>query len=421
MKTLNIFRKILLGVFWLPALLQAENTLPLDAAIQLALEADPLVKSHSEQISAFEDYSLAADSWADPKIKLGLLSLPTDSLELDQEPMTQLVLGYQQSLPRGNTVEHESGHLKAKAFEKRADLDLRQRMVRMSVRKTWLKVYLYEQSEKIIQKNRRLFKQQLNVSQSLYASGRNQQQDVLQAELELSLLDDQLQQMSSKIKEARSLLSQWVGRENSNLPLQVKAQQFNQPLNSNIENLIARLGDYPLMAKYRAKEFASREQLDLAKQKYKPQWGFDISYAKRSGENMDGSDRSDFVSTMINFDLPVFTGQKQDKVVSARQKQLLASKYEKQDAYLQAVSQLEQFYARWQQLRERVGLYDRQVLKQAKQNATAALNGYQSGVVSFITLTRARSAELKAELQRLNLVVEQSIAHADIRYLVGDV
>ncbi|MCW8909922.1 MAG: TolC family protein, partial [Gammaproteobacteria bacterium] len=184
---------------------------------------------------------------------------------------------------------------------------------------------------------------------------------------------------------------------------------------------IARLGDYPLMAKYRAKEFASREQLDLAKQKYKPQWGFDISYAKRSGENMDGSDRSDFVSTMINFDLPVFTGQKQDKVVSARQKQLLASKYEKQDAYLQAVSQLEQFYARWQQLRERVGLYDRQVLKQAKQNATAALNGYQSGVVSFITLTRARSAELKAELQRLNLVVEQSIAHADIRYLVGDV
>ena len=421
MKTLNIFRKILLAVFWLPALVHAENTLTLDAAIQLALEADPLVKSHSEQMSAFEDYSVAADSWADPKVKLGLLSLPTDTLELDQEPMTQLVLGYQQSLPRGNTVEHEAGHLKAKAFEKRADLDLRQRMVRMNVRKTWLKVYLYEQSEKIIQKNRRLFKQQLNVSQSLYASGRNQQQDVLQAELELSLLDDQLQQMNSKIKEARSLLSQWVGRENSNLPLQVKAHQFNQPLNFNIENLIAMLGDYPLMAKYRAKEIANREQLEVAKQKYKPQWGFDVSYGKRSGENMDGSDRSDFVTTMINFDLPVFTSQKQDKVVSARQKQLLASKYEKQDAYLQAVAQLEQFYARWQQLRKRVDLYDRQVLKQAKQNATAALNGYQSGVVSFITLTRARSAELKAELQRLNLVVEQSIAHADIRYLVGDV
>ena len=421
MKTSNIFRKILLCVACLPALLQAGNALTLDTAIQLALEADPIVKSHSHQINAFEEYSIAADSWADPKIKLGLVSLPTDSMELDQEPMTQLIFGYQQILPRGNTVEHEAGHLKAKAYEKDADLSLRQRMVRKNVRKAWMKVYLHEQSEKIIQKNRRLFKQQLNVSQSLYASGRNQQQDVLQAELELSLLDDQLQQVNSKIKQARAKLSKWVGAENSKLSLQVKSGQFNQPLSASIEGLVRMLNDYPLMAKYRAKEFASKEQLELAKQKYKPQWGFDISYGKRSGLNMDGSDRSDFVSTIINFDLPVFTSQKQDKVLSARQKQLLASKYEKQDIYLKAVSQLEQFYAEWQQLRKRVDLYDQRVLKQAKQNATAALNGYQSGVVSFITLTRARSAELKAELQRLNLIVEQSIVHADISYLVGEI
>lgn len=74
---------------------------------------------------------------------------------------------------------------------------------------------------------------------------------------------------------------------------------------------------------------------------------------------------------------------------------------------------------KWQQLGKRVDLYDHQVLQQAKQNAKAALNGYQSGVVSFFTLTRARSAELKSELQRLNLVVEQAKAYADIRYLVG--
>lgn len=421
MKTSKIFKKIVFSLLWLPSLLQAESMLTLDAAIQIALDADPLVKSQSQQVEAFEDYSIAADTWLDPKIRLGLVSLPTDSMELDQEPMTQVILGYQQSLPRGNSAEHDSRHMKAKAYEKRADVELRRRMVKMNVRKTLLKVYLYEQSEKIIQKNRKLFKQQLSVSQSLYASGRNQQQDVLQAELELSLLDDQLQQVSSKIKQARAVLAKWIGAGNSMRPLQISDEYFKQTLNANLKNLIDKLRDYPLMTKYSAREFANQEQLEVARQKYKPQWGFDISYGKRSGQNMDGSDRSDFVSTMINFDLPVFTSEKQDKIVSASRKQLLASKYEKQDVYLQAVSQLEQVYAHWQQLRKRVDLYDRQVLRQAKQNATAALNGYQSGVVSFITLTRARSAELKAELQRLNLVVEQSIAHADIRYLVGDV
>lgn len=421
MKTSKIFRLVLLYLVWLPANIYAENILSIDAAVQLALQADPMLKGNSQQVQAFDEYSVAADTWSDPKIKLGVLSLPTDSMELDREPMTQVILGYQQSLPRGNTAEHEAGHLKAKADEQRAELELRQRKVRNSVRKAWLSVYLHEQSEKIINKNRRLFKQQLNVSQSLYASGRNQQQDVLQAELELSLLDDQLQQMNSKIKESRALLFRWIGSQDSGRPLEITEQQLDPLMNFNVAELIDMLDDNPLIDKYEAKESASRAQVDLARQSYSPQWGFDVTYGKRSGQNMDGSDRSDFLSTVINVDLPVFTSQKQDKVLSGKKKQLLASRYEKQDVYLQTVSELKQAFERYQQLKSRVDLYDRQVLQQARQNATAALNGYQSGVITFSTLTRARSAELKSELQRLNLIVEQAIAFAEIRYLVGEI
>ncbi|MCW8955477.1 MAG: hypothetical protein OQL09_01235 [Gammaproteobacteria bacterium] len=48
------------------------------------------------------------------------------------------------------------------------------------------------------------------------------------------------------------------------------------------------------------------------------------------------------------------------------------------------------------------------------------MNGYQSGVVSFTSLTRARSAELKAQLQRLKLDVEKAMAYAEIRFLIGE-
>lgn len=191
-------------------------------------------------------------------------------------------------------------------------------MVEKNVSKAWLSVYLHEQSEKIIQKNKHLFKQQLNVSQSLYASGRSQQQDVLQAELELSLLDDQLQQVNSKIREARAVLSRWVGSEYSSLPLQMRPGLFGGSIQSGLKGLVDRLEEYPLITKYRAREKASRQQVELEKQKYSPQWGFDITYGKRSGENMDGSDRSDFVSAIVNFDLPVFTDRKQDRMLSAK-------------------------------------------------------------------------------------------------------
>lgn len=420
MKPTNYFPVLGLFILIQSGQIMAAPGLSMAAAEQLALQNDPLTKSFHQHAQAFEEQAVASDQWPDPKIKFGFLSVPTDSYDLDQEPMTQLVLGYSQMIPRGDSLQHAAGFMQAKAIIKRADMALRQRTVRRNVRKAWLKVYLQEASEKIIQQNRYLFKQQLDVSQSLYAAGRKQQQDVLQAELELSLLDDQLQQIASKLDQARAGLSQWVGADAATYSLLENRQPFNTDIQHTPGSLAELLKLHPLLKKKSANISASQKQLSLARQKYSPQWGFDVTYGKRDGENMDGSDRADFLSAMVNLDVPIFTEHSQDRVVAARTKQLQARRYEKQDAFLQLQSEFEQVYARWEKLKTRLHLYDEKVLPQAKQNAVAALNGYQSGVVSFFTLTRARSAELKAKLQRLKLNVEQAIAYADIRYFAGE-
>ncbi|MDH5484368.1 MAG: TolC family protein [Gammaproteobacteria bacterium] len=419
MKPLNNLRFIFFVVLMQPMLAVAGG-LTLSMAERLALDADPLSKSFQQHAQAFDEHVIASQQWPDPRIKLGVLSLPTDSYELDQEPMTQIILGYSQMLPRGNSLDHKAHLMYARAGLKRADEMLRQREVRLQVRKAWLNVYLQEQSENIIKKNRQLFREQLDVSQSLYAAGRKQQQDVLQAELELSLLDDQLQQMSTKVKEARVGLAQWVGADQAGLPLKPDGNQFGLSIKHNLEQLNQQLEQHPGLLKKGANITVSEQQVALAKQKYKPQWGFDLTYGKRDGLNMDGSDRADFFSAMVSLDLPVFTGQSQDRELSATKKQLQASHYEQQDLYLQLKAKLGQAYARSEKLATRLYLYDHKVLPQARQNARAALNGYQSGVVNFFALTGARSAELKAQLQRLKLSVEKAMSHASIRFFVGD-
>ena len=421
MHPLKIFQA--LGLILLVAIepVFAASSLSLKKAEELALANDPLTKSHDLHARAFDEQSVASDQWPDPKLKFGFLSLPTDTFDLDQEPMTQIIVGYSQMIPRGDSLQHATGVMQASAGMKRADVELRQRMVRRNVRKAWLNVYLQEASEKIIQQNRRLFKQQLEVSQSLYAAGRKQQQDVLQAELELSLLDDKLEQILSMQEQARAVLGQWVGDEAADLPLQFSKQSLANSLSRNSEQLAELIKQHPVLIKKEAKISVNQEKLGLAKQKYSPQWGFDLTYGKRDGENMDGSDRADFFSAMVKLDIPVFTEQKQDRVLAATKNRLLASRYEKQDSFLKLNAQFEKKFSHWKKLRDRLALYDRKVLPQAKQNAQAALNGYQSGVVSFLMLTRARSAELKAQLQKLKLTVEQAITYADIRYLVGEV
>lgn len=123
MKTSKLFAGILISLLWIPTSIYAENILTIERAVQLALEKDFLTKSYMQQSKAFEEYSVAADTWMDPKIKLGILSLPTDSLELDQEPMTQLIVGYQQNMPRGDINEYQSEHLKARSDEKKRMLN----------------------------------------------------------------------------------------------------------------------------------------------------------------------------------------------------------------------------------------------------------------------------------------------------------
>ena len=414
------FQIIMAGLIVWPCLSMAEVNLSMQQAEQIALKNDALTKSHQQYALAYKQQSVASDQWPDPKIKLGFQALPTDSYDLDQEPMTQLVIGYSQMIPRGDSLLYESELMLARSDMKMADAGLRKRQVRLAVRQTWLNVYLQEASEKILKKNRHLFKQQLDVSQSLYSAGRNQQQDVLQAELELSLVDDKLQQIESKKNEARAQLARWVGDKAANYKLVSEDDLFVSISDKNIDQLLDSVQQHPGISKHNAKIQASNKQVALAKQKYKPQWGFEVNYGKRSGENMDGSDRADFVSGMIKFDIPVFTEDKQDRILSSRKKSLQAGMYEKQDKVLFFKTKINENYVKLDKLKTRLYLYDDKVLPQARQNSKAALNGYQSGVISFFTLTRARSAELKAQLQRLKLYNQQSMAYAEMLFLVGE-
>jgi len=243
---------------------------------------------------------------------------------------------------------------------------------------------------------------------------------VLQAELELSLLEDQLQQIASRKQETRANLSRWTGYELAQRRLREQPDFLRSRLPYQLDELISMLSDHPELKKKAAMIAVSREGVELARQKYKPQWGFDVSYGKRDGENVDGSQRADFISAIASIDLPIFTDDRQDRELSAQKKKLQASRYDISDTRLRIVSQLKSVYARWLKLNERLRLYDQKVLPQSRQNADAAMNGYQSGVVSFITLTRARSAELKAQLQRLQLDVEKAMAYTQIRFLIGE-
>jgi len=401
----------------------SRNGLTLTLAEQLAVHRDSLSKSFKQSELAYADQARATNTWQDPRVKLGVQALPVDSFDLEQENMTQLVVGYQQMLPRGDSNANASASLMAMSRTQSARRQHRERQVLMKVRQAWLDVVLQEKTLEIIQANRVLFEQMLDISQSFYASGRQQQQDVVQAELEISLVDDRLERAHSELIVAQANLAKWVGEENLHNGVAVEQAHLTLPAMQAVSELKRRLETNPELIAMQQQVIGQQRKLDLADDQYSPQWGFDISYGLRSGNNGNNpanDERSDFLTAMVTLDLPIFTANKQDRNVSAQKQRLQATRYQQLDVNRTLLMRLQAVVGRLQKLKVRHQLYETKVLPQAKQNSEVSFSGYQSGVVNFFTLTRARVTELNTRLADLKIDVAYNKAFAELLYLTGE-
>ena len=413
------FRKTVLSCFIFSIVLFSSNVRALDLqqAEQLAIQSDPSIESFKAISRSFVDESIAADTLPDPKLRLGAVNVPVDTFDLEQEQMTQIKLGVQQDFPRGDvlSIKHRQSQYLSRAAMSMAD-DVQLKIVR-DVRETYLNLYYEIRAYQIIRETRKLFSELVKITESNYAAGRVNQQDVVLAGLELSRLDDRSTKIQAREESYRADLQQWIGdvawnsisMEFPRLPALPEKVDLNQVI-----------PQHPLIRAESAKVNASKQMTEMAKQDYKPGWSLLVDYGFRSGNNPDGTERSDFATAMVSLDIPLFTGNRQDKTVSANQQKNSAARYAKDDQ----LRKLKQLYEKnqhlWSRLGEREQLYKNSLLTAAKNNSQVSLKAYQSGISEFDTLMRAQITELDVRLEDLRVRIDRAAAQSRLLYITGD-
>jgi len=414
------YRKSLLsGLFGSCCLLLANNAsaLNLTQAEQLAIQDDPSIESFRAASRSYVEESVADDTLPDPRLVLGAVNVPVDTFDLEQEPMTQLKVGIVQSFPRGDTLELKQQQSQSLSRSASAMADDARLKTISNVRETYLNLYYEVSAYKIISETRVLFSELAKITESSYAAGRVNQQDVLLADLELSRLDDRATKIQASEEGYRARLAQWIGDVAwTSISTEFPALP-ELPENVDLNQVIPQ---HPLIRAESAKVEASKKMTEMARQEYKPGWSASLDYGHRSGYNTDGSERSDFASALVSLDIPLFTGNRQDKTVAANEEKIASARYAKDDKLRILKQQYEQNQHLWQRLSERKRLYETRLLTAAKNNARAALNAYQSGISEFNTLMRAQITELDVRLENLRVQVDRAIAQAKILYVIGD-
>jgi len=412
-----------------------KDGLTLNKVVKLSLLNDPWLLGNKYSQKAVESESIASSTFLDPKITIGALNLPTDGFDINQEGMTQFKIGISQMLPRGDTLEIRKSQLNLKASQFPYQREDRKSKVTVLVSQLWLDAYKAQESITLIEKNRSLFEQLVDVAESSYATtiGKTRQQDIVRAQLELTRLDDRLTILKLKKEKFLLTLSEWL-YDFSNEELQsaniVKSLNFVLPKklpkidmisnfsnnNSHIQDLLGEFKSHPSVKSIDQKIKATSKGISLAQQKYKPQFSFNASYGFR-GDDLKGNGRSGLFSAGVTFDVPLFTKNRQDKELQAA---ILKTKSVKTQKWLQLrklLTSYETVKVNLLRLEQRDTLYNSGLLPQINEQAEASLRAYTNDDGDFSEVVRSRIAQLNAKIDVLNIKVEIQKAVVKYNYL----
>ncbi len=402
--------------------------LTLDGAVAAALGSDPWLAGSELRQQALADEAVASATLPDPKLSFTAGNFPVDTFDINQEPMTQVGLGLSQQFPRGDSRalgRQQKEQLSAQEPLLRAD---RRAQVRATVARLWLDAWRAQESIALIERNRALFDYLVDAARAAYSAalGRARQQDLIRAQLELTRLEDRLSELRQKQETAQRQLSEWVGAE-ATLPLASELPEAHT--SEAVKPLLSRpasdqqawelLQDHPALRAFDKRIEAMGTGVDLARQKYKPEWGLVAQYGYRADDTM-GSDRADLLTVGVTLDLPLFTANRQDKELDSAVARAEALKTDKLLMARQMVARLQADTVRLQRLEERNALYTKQLLPQMSEQADAALSAYNNDDGDFAEAVRARIAQLDAQLVALSLAVERQQVIAQINYLLAD-
>lgn len=414
-----IFSGLIVFLFASAGIVRAQPgfMLTLTEAERQALDGEPGIAAAAARAQSLAEKSIAAGALPDPQLRLGVMNLPVNSYDFDQEPMTQKQIGIQQMFPPAGSrraMREQLGH-QSSALDQVAAV--RQRQVLRDVREAWLETYYWQRARQTVAGNRELFGQLVKVTRSMYSVGRQNQQDMVRAELELSRVEDRLLDIDEQIRRSRAMLAQWVGAEAAARPLSDNLPGWQGY--DDIEVAREHLLQHPLLLKANAEIDTANAGIDLAKSKYKPMIGIDVSYGQREDDRF-GNPRDDFVSAVVMLSIPLFAGNRQDKELNAAVHSRTASRNDRDMLLRDLNRQLDAAFARWRQLQFRIALYDETIIGQSRIQAQATLQAYQNSIGDFADVMRAYIADLNVQLEFIRLQVERAKAYAQLDYLAGN-
>ncbi|MDH3875530.1 MAG: TolC family protein [Desulfobacteraceae bacterium] len=390
----------------------------LSMLIEEGLAKNQDIQSLASKVESLKEEISFAGSLNDPRIGIGLLNLPTDTFRFDQEPMTQKQIFIAQKIPWFGKLDLRSQRAAMKAIRQEAILNAKQLELARQIASAYYELGFVASGQKINERLIKMLTQLLKVSESRYAAGQGLQQDVLQAQVEVSKLLDEQITLDKKRRMLEDRINSMLNREsftpvippeNPPLPDLILKQE-------TLQNRALKMNPW-LKVKLAEINQASVE-VELARKDYWPDMDFKVAYGQRD-ESQSGQDRADFLSTSVVMNIPLWQKKRQDKKLGATKLRHKAASQSYQNLVNSLPHKIDALVIDIRNLQKSYELITGALIVQAEQWARSSLTAYEVGKVNFNTTINAQIRLLRFELQSENYLFSLYKKRAELEEVLG--
>ena len=386
--------------------------LTLDQAVRIGTHRAPLIDSRDAEIAASRDDAVRAGRLPDPVLSFGVANYPVSSpgaFSLRSDSMTMRTVGVMQAIPSRAARQAEKNAAAAGVEAAQADRLALAKDVRQQVAEAWIETWAARQRLDLLRALQEESDLTVHMARARLRGGDGSAADALAARAERAALANRIDAATAELDRAQASLARWLPEQPPDILLADPPDFSVLPV--QVPTLQREVDRQAPMQPWQAREQQAQAALDQAKASLHPDWSVSLMYGERAPR------LSNMVTLQVGVSLPLFTRNRQDRAVSARQEARDAVQFAHEDARRAQREAVARTAADWQGWNRQVARDREVLLPLARDRARVALAAYRGGGALQPWLD-ARRDDIQLLLDYTDALAAQARNWAALAYLL---
>jgi outer membrane protein TolC len=371
-----------------------------------------------ERIRMKENAAIKAGALDDPKLRVGVNSVPLRSWDFREEDMTTKEITFSQMFPWPGMRQTRTDIVLREKEETEFVLEEMRSMLRSEIKMTYAELGAVRKQIEAVRRSQDVLKDIVGITQELYAVGKGSQPDVLRGQVEFGRMREMLIGLENRerVLSVRLNTLAFLFPDRPVPPLE-ELKEFALPLGPK-ELAAIYMADRPARKAAQARVRRGDASVEMAKHAEHPEFEVSFSYMQRDAMP-DGTKRADMFSSMVMMNLPIWRKEKIDPGIREMKAGKRMAVREVESLDLETSNLIGRSLSTLESRRQAAVLYRTTLIPQAEQSFQAAVESYRVGKTDFPMLMDAVMAILSFRREYAAMVGDLHMEKARLEAAVG--